>query len=320
MIWREVTAADLMICLEMQAACIGDKLVGRKAALRVWNELLSSPSFLGMVIESERPIAGHRIVGCGLGVFVSPRFADQEIANPQPGLNARIIASCEAGETVVMNYEELGLCNATNGVDFVNMYGTWREEVSTPQDLSEVKALMATSFLESHAGYRLNRVLKEAIGVSRMSFASATGIWRVLAEFPEADSALFNVVSKEIAVGLPYSVAAIIYNYREPILGLVKGDQQLLTAALKGATDAELALQLGVSLTAIKKRWLSVFARFEDVKPELPFISAGKTPDYPKRGSQKRHHVLSYVRAHPEELRPYIKPKDRSQNSRTTGS
>jgi hypothetical protein len=308
MIWRDVTVADLMTCLQMQPDCIGDELVGRTAAFRVWNKLLSSPSFIGMVIESERSIGGHFIVGCGLGVFVSPHFADQEIANPQPGLNSRIIASCHAGETVAMNYEELGVGNATIGVDFVNMYGTWREEISTREDLVEVQALMTTSFLESHAGYRLNRVLKEVIGPSRMSFARATGIWRVLAEFPNADSALFKVVSRDIAFELPYSVAAVMYSYREPVVGLVKGEQQLLLAALKGATDHELALQLGVSVTSIKKRWLSVFARFEAVNPDLP-----SKPDYPKRGPQKRHHVLSYVRAHPEELRPYIMPKDRAR-------
>jgi hypothetical protein len=309
MIWRDVTAGDMMTCLEMQPACIGDQLVGRKLALGVWNELLSSPSFLGMVIESERPIGGHHIVACGLGVFVTAAFADQEISNPRPGLNARIVASCVAGKPVVMSYEELGLGNATNGVDFVNMYGTWREEISNPEDLMEVRALMATSFLESHAGYRLNRMLKEAVGASRIGFQGATGIWRMLAEFPESDSALFKVVSKEIAFDHPYSVAAVIYSYREPVLGLVKGDQQLLIAALKGATDSELALQLGVGLPSIKKRWLSVFARFETVKPELPGISAGKMPDYPKRGPQRRHLVLSYVRARPEELRPYILPK-----------
>jgi hypothetical protein len=318
MIWRHVTHADLMTCLEMQSECIGDALVGRRAALRVWNELLLCPSFLGMVIESERPIAGHRIVGCGLGVFVSPQFANQEIANPRPGLNARIIASCEAGKTVVMSYEELGLGNATNGVDFVNMYGTWREQISTPEDLSEIQVLMTTSFLEAHAGYRLNRVLKEVIGVSRKGFARTTGIWRVLAEFPQADSTLFKVVSKEMAFDLPYSVAAVMYRYNEPVLGLVRGEQQLLIAALKGATDPELALQLGVSVTSIKKRWISVFARIENFKPELLGISSGKTPEYSKRGSQKRHHVLSYVRAHPEELRPYIKPKVVSRKFQST--
>jgi hypothetical protein len=318
MIWRHVTHVDLMTCLEMRSECIGDALVGRRAALRVWDGLLSSPSFLGMVIESERPIAGHRIVGCGLGVFVSPRFADQEIANPRPGLNARIVASCDAGKPVVMNYEELGIGNATKGVDFVNMYGTWREEVSAPQDLLEMRALMATSFLESHAGYRMNRVLKEVIGVSWMGFTQATGIWRMLADFPDSGSALFQVVSKDIAYDLPYSTAAVMYNYREPELGLMKVDKELLIAALKGSTDMELASQLGVNVASIKKRWLSVFARVENVKPDLPGISNDKMPDYPKRGVQRRHHILSYVRAHPEELRPYIKPKVVPRKSETS--
>lgn len=305
MTWRDLTAADLMTCLEMQPACIGDKLVGRPAALRAWSELLTSPAFLGVVIDSERLIAGHRIVACGLDVFVSPRFVDQEIANPRPGLNARIIAGCVTGKKVVMNYDELSVGNATCGVDFVNMYHTWREELVKSEELSKVQAVLVKSFVEAHAGYRLNRVLKEVIGVTRMDFHRRTGVWQVAAEFPETASALFKVVSKEIALEQPYSTAAALYNYHEPVLGFSEGDQRLLVAALKGQTDPELALQLRVSVTAIKKQWLSIFAKFQMVKPDLSGISAEQKPPGPKRGPQKRHHVLSYVRTHPEELRPY---------------
>jgi hypothetical protein len=319
MTWREIAKADLATCLEMQPACIGDGLVGRDVARRVWNELLSSPSFLGMVIESERPIGGHRIVACGLGVFVTPGFADQEIAHPQPGLNSRIIANCAAGHGVVMNYHELGTGNAGSGLDFVNMYGTWREDVLSPQEFLEVQWLMGTSFLESHAGYRLNRVLKEAMGAARLELARATRIWSVLAEYPESGSALLRVISREIAFATPYSTAATMYHYREPSLGFRESDQRLLLAALRDATDAQLALKLGVSVSTIKKRWISIFARFEEIKPELLGISPGEMPNEPTRGPQKRHHVLGYVRAHPEELRPYAERKGRGSKDRAAG-
>jgi hypothetical protein len=319
MTWRELTKADLMTCLEMQTACIGDSLVGRQVAVRVWRELLSSPSFLGMVIESERPIAGHNIVACGLGVFVSARFADEEIANPRPGLNSRVIAGCAAGDGVVLTYEQLGLGNAGDGLDFVNMYGTWREKVLNAQDLLEVRILMGTSFVESHAGYRLNRVLKEAIGEPWIRSAQATAIWRVLAEFPETGSALLKVISREKATQDPYSTAAAIYQYRKPVLGFRECDQQLLIAALKGATDTELAVTLDVSLPAVKKRWLAIFSRLEEVKPELLALSSLQTPADLRRGPQKRHRALAYVRVHPEELRPYAKQEKRISKAKGTG-
>jgi hypothetical protein len=310
---REVSHADLTTCLNIQPECIGDHLVGREVALRIWRELLCSPSFLGMVIETDRSIAGHRIIACGLGVFVSARFADEEIANPRPGLNSRIIASIAYGRKVVLDYKELGVGNAGEGLDFVNMYGTWRQELLSRQETLELYALFGSSFADSHAGYRLNRILKEAMGAWQLTFARATRIWHVVADFPEAESALLKVVSRETALEVPYSTMAAIYSHREPIFGFREGQQQLLIAALKGATDSELAIKLGMSLPAIKKRWLSIFLRFEST-PEL-IKGLVENPTNSGRGPQKRHRVLSYVREHPEELRPYSKPKVQSSNT-----
>lgn len=309
MTWREITAADLAECFAMQPACIGDTIVGRQAAVRVWHDLLHSPAFLGVVVEADRAVAGHRIVACGMGVFVSREFADQEIAKPMPGLNSRIIGGVASGRGVVLNYKELSLANAGGGLDFVNMYGAWRERHLSPHEIVQVHAVMAASFVEDHAGYRLNRVLKEAVGAPQMGLAKASGIWRVIMNFHESDSALLMVHPRESAVEVPYSTMAALYHYREPRLGLRDGHQRLLLAALKGATDSELAVRLHLSVPAIKKRWLSIFERIEAVKPELLEDSTECEITDHKRGPQKRHRVISYVRDHPEELRPYWRPR-----------
>jgi hypothetical protein len=97
-------------------------------------------------------------------------------------------------------------------------------------------------------------------------------------------------------------VAASIYRYRAPVLRLRPAEQKLLAAALSGKTDAELSAELGLSIEAIKKRWLSVFERVDQFKPEI--LSQAEA-DNDARGPQKRHRVVAYVRSHPEELRPY---------------
>src|SRR6187455_2753686 len=127
--WRPISEADLTECLDIQSECMGDQIVGRSAAVRVWKGLLDSPSFLANVIEAERPIVGHRIVGCGMGVFVTKAFADREIQNPQAGLNSRIIAGIESGQSIVLSRAQIAAGNAGAGIDFVNMYGTWREGI-----------------------------------------------------------------------------------------------------------------------------------------------------------------------------------------------
>lgn len=299
--WRSLREGDLAVCLDIQIACRGDEIVGRDAALRVWNALPGSPAFLANVIETEKPIDGHRIVACGMGIFANREFVDQELDDPRPGLNSRIIAGIRDGKPIMLNREAIAAGNAGKGLDFVNLYGTWRDGLLDDVELAEVQALLGRSFVENFAGYRFNRVLKEAIGRSRIELAERTGTYRVVAEYPEHDSALV-VVSPESARASPYSLATGLYRYRAPVLKLTPAEQALLDAARNGSTDAELSATLGLSVEAVKKRWLSIFARVEEFRPE---ILIGGAVDTSRRGPQKRHRVVAYVRTHPEELRPY---------------
>src|SRR5437773_8919011 len=137
MYWRPIAEADLSECLEIQPACLGDQIVGRSTALRVWRTLLDNAAFLANVIESERPLGGHKIVACGMGVFVTKAFADREIMTPRPGLNSRIIAGAASGESVLLSRAQIGEGNAGEGNDCVNMYGTWRDGILNPDKLAE---------------------------------------------------------------------------------------------------------------------------------------------------------------------------------------
>jgi hypothetical protein len=301
MYWRPISETDLSECLNLQPTCFGDQIVGRPAALRVWKSLLDNAAFLANVIETERPIAGHKIVACGMGVFVTKGFADAEVENPQPGLNSRIIAALASGESVVLSQAQIAAGNAGSGIDFVNLYGTWREGVLNSNQLVEVHALLGTSFVEHFAGYRFNRVLKEAIGSSQIALARATGTYRVVAEFKASDSALVAASPESVSTA-PYSVASSLYRYQAPALHLRPAEQKLLVAALAGKTDAELSSDLGLSIEAIKKRWMSIFERVDQFKPEILQRSDADTDG---RGPQKRHRVVAYIRNHKEELRPF---------------
>ena len=304
MFWRPIRATDLSQCLDIEPACIGDAIVGRDAALRIWRELLDSAALYGCVFESETPIGGHHMVGCGIGVFIDAAFADREIANPAPGLNARILDSVAGGNGVLLDREAIASGNAGRGLDYVNLYGNWRDGLLDTAQQAELHTLLGTSFLENLAGFRFNRVIKEAVGRATIDLAHATGSYRCVAEFPGHGSALF-VVSPDDARAIPFSVAARMYRYQAPVLRLRPAEQALLDAARDGKTDAELSAALGISVEAVKKRWISVFGRVENFRPE---ILAGADADSTRRGPQKRHRVLAYIRAHPEELRPYAWP------------
>ena len=47
----------------------------------------------------------------------------------------------------MLSRAQIAAGNAGEGVDFVNMYGTWREGIMNADQLAEVHALLGTSFV-----------------------------------------------------------------------------------------------------------------------------------------------------------------------------
>jgi hypothetical protein len=332
MFWHRLRDEDLIACLNIDPARMGAELIGHERAVRVWRELIPSRSLTSAVIECDPPNAGHRIVGFGAAVFVARTFAEAEIANPRPGLNARIIASVASGESVVLNEAQLRAANTEGGLDVVVLYPQWRMELNAEQML-QAQMLLISAFLEEHRGYRLHRLLGEILReTERQYYIEPAGVWRVISEFRdfylENPDTSWNsgrclaVVNRQEAFQVYGHITGILFQYREPVLGLSDADQQLLTAALTGLTDEELAHHLSLGLSTVKKRWRSLFERAAAKHSELfPKITADL--DAPGRGRQKRHFILAYVRDHPEELRPFdakaIRRNSRSASAEGAG-
>jgi hypothetical protein len=240
------------------------------------------------------------MVGFGASVLVSSEFADAELANPRPDMNSRVMASIHSGRPVLATAREVARANSSDGVNILVLCGTWRQEILSPPDLQETQTLSVTSFVELHAGYRIRRIFQEPAAEPEKSFVRRSPEFRLVADFPEAGRELF-LMTRESAQGMPGSVGNVLFSIREPVLRLRDSDQQLLVAALRGATDQELASGLGFTLSAVKARWRSAVARVEETIPDL----VRDVANHEGRGAQKRHRVLAYLRSHPEELRPF---------------
>jgi DNA-binding NarL/FixJ family response regulator len=85
-----------------------------------------------------------------------------------------------------------------------------------------------------------------------------------------------------------------------PMLDFTPSQKRLLAAALRGAETTELADALCHTPAAIKRTWTAIFEKFVRHCPALLPTSEGSL-----RGQQKRHKVTAYIRAHPEEMRPF---------------
>ncbi|MBV9057070.1 MAG: hypothetical protein JO351_10605, partial [Candidatus Eremiobacteraeota bacterium] len=102
--WHRFGDADLDACFALLPHHMGAETVGVGRALESWRRLVRSPSFDGAIFEEEAWGSGTRLLGCGAAAFVRSSFADEELANPRPGLNARIISSIADGTPVVLTY------------------------------------------------------------------------------------------------------------------------------------------------------------------------------------------------------------------------
>jgi hypothetical protein len=313
MIEHPATEHQLDECLSVEPALTGHELVGHDRARDAWRRLIRDYSRHTIVIEVDRPIAGHRIMAFGAVIPVTRAFSDQEAQSPRPGVNARIIASIANGHPVVLDARQLRSANSSEGVDFVAMYTTWRRGLLSPQQLEEVHRMFATRSLEGFSGFRWRRLLTELTNAETIAYAES---WRVF-RFVYFESGQHRapgiewtppravaVSERDDANKVQGSVAALIFQYREPILQLKAHEQRLLESALSGGTDQQLAPMLGVTVATVKKRWASIFDHL--ARTGLELWPTDVENDLRSRGPQKRQHVLAYVRQHPEELRPHI--------------
>jgi hypothetical protein len=314
MSWRPIRTSELEECLSLNPKSMGDELVGRARAVTAWQRLRKARSFRAVLIESDVPIRGHRIVGFAANVFVSASFAEREIADPKPGLNSRLISSIASGDAVVLTAEELAYENTQGSLHLIVAQPCSMPAVLTPEERQDVIRQISLANLSCFDGYRVRQVLMEATSADEIEIAKSFQVWKILSSLEDyhrrnpgnswnRDRALFAI---DLAGGHSFEVKA--GHNREPILGLRNSDQELLEAALRATTDKELSVELGLKLPALKKRWASVFNRVAVAKPDL-LPGLDDNLDRQTRGRQKKHRLLAYVREHPEELRPYLHPQ-----------
>ncbi len=302
---RDLRAEDLLECLSINPSRIGAEIVGHARAIEIWKLLISSQSFTSAVIQADSSSTRHRIVGFGASIFVQQKFVDEEFSNPRPGLNARVFASIDSGKSVVLCEQELRAANTAGGLDSLILYGSRRHDLLSPEGVHEVCACMGFSYVEQHRGYRLNRLITETVGDEERITLDDSRVWRAFRHFdqPGQESRTQWVITREDSIAVKANIINPLFIHKQPVLGLRDVDKRLLLAAIDGLTDEELSLKLGLTLNAVKKRWISIFNRSRDARADrFPAISLN---DAQIRGRQKRHHVLAYVRSHMEELRPY---------------
>ena len=296
--WRPLRAAELETCLRVEPGNVGDELIGWPAALSAWKTLSKSPAFNSAVVETQTSDGTARIVGFGASAFVTPEFANAELANPTPGMMSRLIASVYHERAVVLDYDALSLANAQDSLDLFVLRGSCAADVTDPQEFHEAQMALAASFIEIHLGYSLQRVIGEPMLDVSIEMCERSGVWRRI-----GNSTIWAAQRRDITEEFNWPFSRLFYAHK-PIFGFKRAEQELLSVALDWHTDEELAAALHLHVGSVKKRWASIIDRVAHIAPQI--VEGEKVVETAHvRGRQKRHRVLAYVREHPEELRPF---------------
>ncbi|HEY5055178.1 MAG TPA: hypothetical protein VII58_03410 [Acidobacteriaceae bacterium] len=315
--WRKTRSSDLPACLALHPAKNGAEVVGYRKALNAWQRILEMRHATRSVVVERHAKGKTEIAGFGLSAFVKKSFAEAEIQNPRPGLNSRIIESVLVGNPVIATYEEVRDANTRGDLEQVVLDTSWKTRMNADQ-LNELRIILGRSYPEIHCGYMLSRIFTEI--VDELDFEISRGShFQAIKRFdaPGKGDATWYYERALAAVDAyimrenPLSIAAAVFQrHARPQFRLTRGEQELLELALDGLDDATAATELSVSLPAVKHRWANIFERVAAVRPDLCPADLNGT-----RGIQKRQRILTHVRKHPEELRPFNLSMSENRNS-----
>jgi len=282
-----------------------------------WLCLLSCEAADAWVFHAEE---GEHAPICmvGVGVIVNDDFV-RELKTPPhfwsgPELTKRILR----GDFPALSATQLREGNSRGGLNLIVWEGCARREFESDPELyrSSMEA-----FVQVHRGFLWKEVIAVAAeSAERLHWNIKTGglLWDSAADcyVDSLNDDAEEIVRKPHVVGIrrkellerpdlsAASWVSCLFDYHSPLLGFNRSEQRVLAAALTGATDEHLSTTLETSIPAIKKTWASIYRRVADHMPELvpdAFQSdAGGAP----RGREKRRELLTYLREHPEELRP----------------
>jgi hypothetical protein len=284
-----------------------------------WVKLIRSQAMQPILIEDTGSRAPD-IAGCGASVFVNDQFLARLKADPMVWLGPELVRRALSNDGSILPPKAIREAYSRQGLNVAVWAGTvhpMRPEYSLE---------LMRAFAYQHTGYRLKELVTQPheFELTRMTINAGTLLWHASEGCYRDGSSepIEELSAKPFLLGatraLAFENGAIVgswlsslFSYEPPRIYFRPAEQRLLLAALRGLTDEDLADELGISLSAVKKTWRSVYRRASQASlPELPLSATAAIET--KRGKEKKQPLLEYLRRHMEELRPILPPRSRS--------
>ncbi len=256
------------------------------------SRLLGEQALRGPLLEPRPDTSSTgRLDSGALTAFATLEQARAWIGSPPPHVVDHVLERERKGDEVLLRPERVAALNAGEGIALV--YIAFRIPSADDATMhARVMGVMDT-FRVFHSGYFCPLAIHPDVPgeraketLHRLGFRRAGSLWT----FALDDLAL-----------TPYSMMASLSRRPPPRFAFTPAEKEHLQCAILGATDPEIANDLGVSPDTVRKRWQSLFQRVADHEDLglLPRVEAAT------RGPEKRGALLAYLETHLEELRPY---------------
>lgn len=319
--YREMEERDFEACFTLMQDRQQYSAEELAALPEIWRRWRVEEAINAAVMEWHEGDASPHVIFFGMSTFVEDQFlADTQIF-PSPNLGCTLVRRAIEGRSPVLNLAAIRAGNSGAGLNLVINHFGFSWETWPPEQLGLILSRGTESFFWLLSGYNLREIFAEYYDRRTVQFALAGGFLLrsdCRGMNPEASTLLsaearspYGVgITAEEAVASPGSAIARLFPYHQPRYFFNRGEQKVLLHALLDHNDEEIAALLNVALSTVKKRWASIYDSVAEQRPEiLPETVSAASLSWPTRGHEKRRHLLSYLRLHPEELRPYSKKK-----------
>lgn len=263
-----------------------------------WMWLTAQGLAISTIVNQVSTGAEEMAVAFSAYVFVSDEFVEN-LSKGKPWIAGQLCRN----RSFILSRSQIAEANATEGLNICVLHHAYPGRALDELPATEIQELMPQLLHHYAAGYRLKSYTKEAFGTRYRDWLVSSGM-RIHATTCTG-SFLVGISRKEAELMAGARISTMFVT-TTPKLGFSTAAQEMLNLALTGQTDEDLATDLGLSLSAIKKRWNAIYNRVDEVAPGI----FGPRRDLMSntRGGEMRRHLLAYLRANPAEVN-FIPPR-----------
>jgi len=255
--------------------------------------------------------SGARLLGAGLAGFVTAEFLQEVKSTLGLWVGPELVKRILHGTNPLLSDAEVRDANSRRELNLL----VWHTVIH-PNDLNrpEVGVTAANAFFYNFLGFQVTEMLGQADCFEQLQASRNLGCCYFdrrsgcYSDFPDVNQTNFEREPHNLGLDRQstYTQGHLwsLFCCPPAQIGFSSSEQRLLRTALDGGTDEELSEELCISLTAVKKCWRGIYDRTAESLLHLFADPPQQNTSIPERGKERRRRLLTYLRDHPEELRP----------------